>query len=124
MNRSRREVLAGLGAVAAVGAGVGWLRTSDLRPYSPNSTVSADRPTNERVVEAANRLLVLDHRADITVEVLRDGSGETPTGRNTTGSSTSHLGGERGSTTRRTGFLPVLRGRRSERSRRSSTVTK
>lgn len=78
MNRSRREVLAGLGSVAAAGAGVGWLRVSDRRPYSPNSTVSADRPTNERVVEAANRLLVLDHRADITVEVLRDGSGETP----------------------------------------------
>lgn len=78
MNLSRREALAGLGATAAAGTGIGWLRVSDVRPYDPDTTVSADQPSNERVVEAANRLWTLDHRADITVEVRRDGSGETP----------------------------------------------
>jgi hypothetical protein len=78
VNLSRREALAGLGAAATAATGIGWLRVADVRPYDPDATVSADRPTNERVVTAADRLWELDHRADVTVDVLEDGSGESP----------------------------------------------
>lgn len=75
---NRRNILAGLGTAASAVAGISWARIADIHPYDPDAKVPADQPTDERINAATNRLQSVDHRTDISVDVLRDGSTETP----------------------------------------------